>query len=246
MADEAPATVELPEDVQEKLSRLAAYEAHDLDPEHLDILKKDWMRLTEEANKWAEREKEPKPVAKEKPSVDAKGDLQEKVRAEVMKAIPELQKLNGFDELNKKLDDILSKTQQRDVDTVHESLVEAAKSLVTELQLDLSTKEGREVAEDLGDLIEKTVFADRRLLERYTKGDKTVAHDALKKVQSSALVRSMSAAPRKKVAPHKFTSFSAEGDASAASLATITDKLPERNRFRAIAERTHGLVFGNK
>lgn len=242
-SDKGGAVPAISAETQAKLDRLAAYEAYDLNPEQLGAIKEDWVRLAqdEQTRKAAPA---PKPAVKEEVETDPKAaQLKKQVRDEVMKAIPELSKLSTLEEVNEKLDRVLNGNQQRDVDGAHDALVGAASKLVQKLNVDLSTADGKAVALDLGELIEKTVFSDRALFERYLKGDKTVAKDAYEKVQASSIVKRLNV-PTKVLPKKKFTSFTdTDGNPDVATLETIRKDLPPRGRFRELANRSHSLIF---
>ncbi len=211
-----------------------------LTPEQTKVALEEYMRLTEEEKRWKEQPKE-KPVPT-KPATKEE-DLSVKIRDEVIRAIPELARLKDLDGIVERLDGIITNSQQRDIEGARRAVTSESVDFVKGLNIDLSTKEGEEIALAIGEQVEKEIYSDPKLLARFTKGDRTVAEEAIERVGKSRLITSLNI-PRK-VEPRRPFSLgkSSGGDPV---LGTITDsvaKLPAHQRFAALATGTYDHVF---
>ena len=233
-------------ETQARLDKLAQYEALNLGPEDIDQLARDYITLTNDKTRLTTERDTLKSQRQDKdvdPTEKKKQQLRKEVREEVLVAIPELAQLNDLAEVSKTLKEVMSANQQAGIASVQEALIQDAASFVKHLQIDTSTNDGIELALAIGDEMERIVMGSPKLLERFTKGDRTVAKEARDMLAKSPMMKHMNI-PRKALPRRPFTTFSEmEGEPGVESLSQIRKDLPKRGQFRAIAERTHGLIF---
>lgn len=221
-------------------AELETWRKFGLTPDQAQVAFDEYMRLSEEEKTWKESHKEPKPPVKEPKADD---QLTSKIRDEVVKAVPELAKLGDLDKIVERLDAIVSDQQQRGIEGARRAVATESADFIRTLKVDLSTPEGEEIALAIGELVEKEIYSDPKLLSRFTKGDRTVAEEAITRVGKSRLIKSLNI-PRKQEPRRPFSlGKTSGGDPAQGNLAESVAKLPAHQRFAALADQTYDHVF---
>ena len=222
-------------------TELESWRQFGLTPDQARVAFDEYMRLSEEEKKWTAKSSEPKPTPKVPATKDE--DLSVKIRDEVIRAIPELAKLGDLDKIVERLDAIATDGQQRGIEGARRAIATESAEFVKGLRIDLDNADGQELALAIGEQVEKEIYSDPKLLARFTKGDRTVAEDAIAKVSKSRLIKSLNI-PRKAEPRRPFNlGKGSGGDPALSTLAESVSKLPPHQRFAALAEKTFDHVF---
>ena len=239
--DPAPGAGSAPPAPDPEKVELESWRQFGLTPEQARVAFDEYMRLSEEEKKW--NTKPPEVKVTPKAPLSKEEDLSTKIRDEVIKAIPELGKLSDLDKIVERLDAIVTDGQQRGIEGARRAVAAESAEFIRGLKVDLDAPEGEELALAIGEQIEKEIYSDPKLLARFTKGDRSVAEDAINKVSKSRLIKSLNI-PRKPEPRRPFNlGKGSGGDPALATLTESVSKLPPHQRFAALAEKTFDHVF---